>query len=64
MLPQIIIIDHIPLLTNGKTDRQTLLKQYELSCPNNGTYIKLVILYRSKEYSVHYSTSLRCKVIN
>nr|XP_012229480.1 PREDICTED: N-(5-amino-5-carboxypentanoyl)-L-cysteinyl-D-valine synthase [Linepithema humile] len=35
MLPQIIIVDHIPLLTNGKTDRQTLLKQYESSCPND-----------------------------
>ncbi|EFN66543.1 Tyrocidine synthetase 3 [Camponotus floridanus] len=35
MLPQIFIIDHIPLLINGKTDRQTLLKQYESFCPNN-----------------------------
>ncbi|XP_029169302.1 uncharacterized protein LOC114939219 [Nylanderia fulva] len=35
MLPQIFVIDHIPLLINGKTDRQTLLKQYELSYPNN-----------------------------
>ncbi|XP_076649113.1 nonribosomal peptide synthetase ebony [Halictus rubicundus] len=31
MLPQIFIVDNIPLLTNGKTDRQTLLKQYEAS---------------------------------
>ncbi|XP_076285853.1 nonribosomal peptide synthetase ebony [Lasioglossum baleicum] len=31
MLPQIFIVDRIPLLTNGKTDRQTLLKQYESS---------------------------------
>lgn len=37
MLPQIFIIDHIPLLINGKTDRQTLLKQYESFCPNDGT---------------------------
>jgi len=45
MAPQIIIVDHIPLLTNGKTDRQKLLKQYESSCPNNGTsnYISLYI---------------------
>lgn len=35
MLPQIFVVDHIPLLINGKTDRQTLLKQYESSCPNN-----------------------------
>lgn len=31
MLPQICIVDDIPLLTNGKTDRQALLKQYESS---------------------------------
>ncbi|KAG5343224.1 ACVS synthase, partial [Acromyrmex heyeri] len=36
MLPQIFIVDHIPLLTNGKTDRQTLLKKYESSYFNNG----------------------------
>ncbi|XP_011630799.1 uncharacterized protein LOC105422919 [Pogonomyrmex barbatus] len=35
MLPQIFIVDHIPLLTNGKTDRQTLLKKYELSYSNH-----------------------------
>ncbi|XP_032666149.1 mycosubtilin synthase subunit C [Odontomachus brunneus] len=35
MLPQIVIIDSVPLLTNGKTDRQALLKQYESSCPND-----------------------------
>lgn len=29
MLPQIVIMDSIPLLTNGKTDRQALLKHYE-----------------------------------
>lgn len=29
MQPQIIILDRIPLLTNGKTDRQTLLRHYE-----------------------------------
>ncbi|XP_012526136.1 tyrocidine synthase 1 [Monomorium pharaonis] len=34
MLPQIFIVDHIPLLTNGKTDRQTLLKKYQSSCSN------------------------------
>ncbi|KAL0122191.1 hypothetical protein PUN28_007148 [Cardiocondyla obscurior] len=35
MLPQVFIIDRIPLLTNGKTDRQALLKKYESSCSNN-----------------------------
>ncbi|EZA51013.1 Tyrocidine synthase [Ooceraea biroi] len=31
MLPQIIIVDHIPLLTNGKIDRQALLKHKKFS---------------------------------
>ncbi|XP_054013397.1 beta-alanyl-bioamine nonribosomal peptide synthetase ebony [Hylaeus anthracinus] len=31
MMPRIIIVDNIPLLTNGKTDRQALLKRYESS---------------------------------
>ncbi|XP_033330320.1 nonribosomal peptide synthetase ebony [Megalopta genalis] len=41
MLPQIFILDNIPLLTNGKTDRQTLLKQYETSnlCSDNDEYL-------------------------
>lgn len=29
MTPQVIIIDQVPLLVNGKIDRQTLLKLYE-----------------------------------
>lgn len=29
MLPQVVVVDNIPLLTNGKTDRQALLKHYE-----------------------------------
>ncbi|KAI4484951.1 hypothetical protein M0802_012924 [Mischocyttarus mexicanus] len=36
MQPQVIIVNQIPLLTNGKTDRQTLLKQYESSMVVNG----------------------------
>ncbi|KYM95748.1 PREDICTED: mycosubtilin synthase subunit C-like [Cyphomyrmex costatus] len=35
MLPKIFIVDYIPLLVNGKTDRQTLLKKYELSYFND-----------------------------
>lgn len=37
MVPHVIVIDSIPQLVNGKTDRQTLLKQYELL--NNGEKI-------------------------
>ncbi|XP_076246667.1 nonribosomal peptide synthetase ebony isoform X3 [Calliopsis andreniformis] len=41
MLPHIVVVDNIPLLTNGKTDRQTLLKQYESSnhSENNDQYV-------------------------
>lgn len=35
MVPQVIIIDQVPLLVNGKIDRQTLLKMYE-NTNNNG----------------------------
>lgn len=35
MVPQVILLDTIPLLVNGKTDRQALLKFYE-STNNNG----------------------------
>ncbi|XP_076673165.1 nonribosomal peptide synthetase ebony [Andrena cerasifolii] len=35
MLPQVVVVDNIPLLTNGKTDRQALLKQYESSNLNS-----------------------------
>lgn len=36
MTPQVIIVDQVPLLVNGKVDRQTLLKMYE-NTNNNGT---------------------------
>lgn len=35
MMPQVIVVDTIPLLVNGKVDRQTLLKMYE-NTNNNG----------------------------
>ena len=46
MLPRIIIVDNIPFLTNGKTDRQALLKQYESSNLDNGNNIcAFLIIY-------------------
>lgn len=39
MLPRVIIVENIPLLTNGKTDRQALLKYYESSNVNNGNIL-------------------------
>ncbi|XP_077254629.1 beta-alanyl-bioamine nonribosomal peptide synthetase ebony-like isoform X3 [Temnothorax americanus] len=41
MLPQIFIVDHIPLLTNGKTDRQKLLRRYESSCSNDEDHVAM-----------------------
>lgn len=35
MIPQVIIVESIPLLVNGKIDRQGLLKMYE-NTNNNG----------------------------
>lgn len=35
MIPQVIIVEFIPLLVNGKIDRQGLLKMYE-NTNNNG----------------------------
>lgn len=37
MIPQVILIDQVPLLVNGKIDRQTLLKMYE-NTNNNGKF--------------------------
>ncbi|GAB0092883.1 uncharacterized protein DMENIID0001_079320 [Sergentomyia squamirostris] len=40
MVPQVVIIDAVPLLVNGKVDRQTLLKQYE-SMNNNDSNVTM-----------------------
>lgn len=39
MTPQVIIIDQVPLLVNGKIDRQTLLKLYENTNNNSKTFL-------------------------
>uniref|UniRef100_A0A1B0G5X8 Uncharacterized protein n=1 Tax=Glossina morsitans morsitans TaxID=37546 RepID=A0A1B0G5X8_GLOMM len=36
MMPQVVLIDHVPLLVNGKVDRQALLKLYETANNNEG----------------------------
>lgn len=41
MIPQVIVIDSVPLLVNGKVDRQALLKMYE-STNNNGKCVTLI----------------------
>lgn len=42
MVPQVMVVDIIPLLVNGKVDRQTLLKMYENN-NNNGEIISKFI---------------------
>ncbi|KAI8130088.1 Mycosubtilin synthase subunit C [Lucilia cuprina] len=36
MIPQVVLIDQVPLLVNGKVDRQSLLKLYETANNNEG----------------------------
>lgn len=43
MVPQVIIMEKIPLLVNGKTDRQALLKAYE-NTNNNGLKINFFLI--------------------
>lgn len=44
MTPQIVIIEQVPLLVNGKVDRQALLKSYE-SANNNEDDVSIVLDY-------------------
>ncbi|KAK4875342.1 hypothetical protein RN001_011764 [Aquatica leii] len=43
MVPQVILIDAIPLLVNGKTDRQALFKYYETSDDNNNDAVNFQV---------------------
>ncbi|XP_068625419.1 beta-alanyl-bioamine nonribosomal peptide synthetase ebony [Battus philenor] len=45
MLPQVIVIENIPLLVNGKVDRQMLLKMYENTNNNDDSEISFDIDY-------------------
>ncbi|CAK1541178.1 unnamed protein product [Leptosia nina] len=45
MIPQVIVIESIPLLVNGKVDRQALLKMYENTNNNDDATISLEIDY-------------------
>ncbi|XP_058813264.1 beta-alanyl-bioamine nonribosomal peptide synthetase ebony [Topomyia yanbarensis] len=41
MIPQVVILDSIPLLVNGKIDRQSLLKMYENTNNNDDATIEI-----------------------
>lgn len=41
MIPQVIVIENVPLLVNGKVDRQALLKMYENTNNNDDTSISI-----------------------
>lgn len=45
MIPQVIVLDNIPLLVNGKVDRQSLLKIYENTNNNDDSALELDIDY-------------------
>lgn len=45
MIPQVIVIDRIPLLVNGKVDRQGLLKMYENTNNNDDAEIPMEMDY-------------------
>nr|XP_049705072.1 zwittermicin A synthase ZmaJ [Helicoverpa armigera] len=47
MIPQVIEVESIPLLVNGKVDRQALLKMYENTNNNDDSEIPLDIDYTS-----------------
>ncbi|GLV34396.1 ebony [Carabus blaptoides fortunei] len=45
MTPEVIIVEHIPLLVNGKIDRQSLLKYYENINNNDDNCVQVGIDY-------------------
>lgn len=57
MIPQVIIISHVPLLVNGKIDRQALLKMYE-NTNNNSKYANKITTTKTN----YWNQSLICIV--
>lgn len=55
MVPQVICIDQVPLLVNGKIDRQTLLKMYE-NTNNNGKQLNVTNLIDAIERNANFSS--------
>lgn len=64
MLPRVIIVENIPLLTNGKTDRQALLKYYESSNVNNGNALVTLNLTSDNCNKIYYKKKYLYSIIN
>lgn len=45
MIPQVILVENVPLLVNGKIDRQALLKMYENTNNNDDSALEIEISY-------------------
>ncbi|XP_050294222.1 zwittermicin A synthase ZmaJ isoform X2 [Anthonomus grandis grandis] len=45
MIPQVVLVENIPLLVNGKVDRQELLKMYENTNNNDDSELETEISY-------------------
>ena len=49
MVPQVVLVESIPLLVNGKIDRQALLKSYESTNNNDDACVEIDIDYSGVE---------------
>lgn len=53
MMPEVVIIEEMPVLDNGKIDRQTLIKSYKKSISGNFMSLLFSILLDSFQHNLH-----------